>query len=310
MWLGLENLTPEQKRELWVARLMAHLPISWTTAIGAYMGERAAHKAIQDNLDWIVKMHRNLECLLQMEDRREREAWIINWTRRVGRMYSEYTLAKRLVRVGNLQVVGQENLKNLEKPVIFISCHLGNWELAFHVLTSLERSLTILYAPQNNQFHQAIATWVRQNWGNPVELIPASSQAMFQLIRSLQNGNNLLVYVDENKDDYVWAPSLGRSLPYAGNRWLMARLAVRYEVDIIPLYVEEIRPSRYQVVIETKLKSLELNDSVKGEKAKNLADQMDQIMNQWIISRFHQWYWMSELDIDKPFPSSLFTFND
>lgn len=296
----VRELTPAEKREYWVARLMAHLPIPWAAAIGSYMGERAVRAAIRDNLDWIQKMHCNLESLLEIGDRQEREQWIINWTRRVGRMHSEYTLIPRLIKDKRIEVLGKENLDGLDKSVIFVSCHSGNWELVGHVLWSLPRPIAALYATPENPVHQTIAIQVRKDWVDHTELIPASSRAMFQLVRALNRGNHLLLFIDEEKNGEILAPSLGRDLPYAGNRWLAARLAIKYNIDIFPIYVEEIDNSRYRVVIEQKLNH---GSGPREKRARYLADQLDKRLDCWIREHLEQWYWLGTLDLNKTLPS-------
>jgi hypothetical protein len=94
--------------------------------------------------------------------------------------------------------------------------------------------------------------WVERLSRN-LELIAASPQALRQLCKALAAGRNLLLYVNEVKDGFVWAPSLGRRIPERGNRWLAARLAVRYRVDLLPVSVERIGPARFRILISPKL---------------------------------------------------------
>lgn len=132
-----------------------------------------------------------------------------------------------------------------------------------------------------------------------LELVPASPRAAFQINRALACKKNLLLYVDEEKGGYVWAPSLGRELPYAGNRWMAARLAVRHEIDIVPVYVEQVAEARYRIVIEAKLQR---GGGTETSRARSLADQLEQRLDEWIRARLEQWYWLPSLALDKPLP--------
>ena len=294
-----QTLTPDQQKELWASRLMTFLPTDWTMAIGAFMGERAALQAIREKKDWVKNLHNNFEKLQGITDPIEREQKIIQWTRRVGSVHAGYPILQRMVTEDRLELVGQENLQNLTKPVIFVSCHLSNWEFIGDVLTRLSRSSCALYAPLENPVYQHFAIKVRQDWGTKIELVEASPQAMFQLIRALTKDKNLLFFIDEEKEGYVWGPSLGRKLSYAGNRWLAARLAVRYQVDIIPLYGSQIANARYRVVIEPKL---EQGSGDAENQARFFADQIDQRCDRWVREHLEQWYWLSALDLNKPLP--------
>lgn len=294
-----QKLTPDQQKELWASRLMTFLPTDWTTAIGAFMGERAALQAIREEKDWVKNLHNNFAKLRGITDPVEREQKIIQWTRRVGRLHSEFTILHQLVVEGRVEILGQENLSGLTSPVIFVSCHLGNWELTGQVVTSLQNCTYALYASPENPVYENIAAKARRGWKSKLTMVAASSCAIFQLNRALSQGNNLLLFIDEEKDGYIWGPSLGRKLPYAGNRWLAARLAVRHQVDIVPLYVEQVGNSRYRIVIEPVLKQV---DGDPQSRTKNLADQLDQRLNDWIATRLDQWYWFSDLDLTKSLP--------
>ncbi len=294
-----EKFTLLQQSQLWLAELMSVLPIPWTSAIGHYFGKRAAIQAIHNGDDWIKNMHISLERLRGIDDFKLREQQIIEWTGRIGRLHTQFTVLQRLVQEGYVEVVGQENLQNVSQPTIFVSCHLGNWELAAYIGTTLPNPSCALYAPPPNALYRYIATQARNSWMADFDLVPASSSAMFQLARALKAGSNLLLFIDEEKDGYIWGPSLGRKLPYGGNRWLAARLAVRYQLDIVPGFVEQIDESRYRIVIEPKLQKKSGNDD---NCARYLADQIDERMDQWVRERLEQWYWLSWLDLDKPLP--------
>jgi lauroyl/myristoyl acyltransferase len=122
---------------------------------------------------------------------------------------------------------------------------------------------------------------------------------MRQLVRALNSGRNMLIYIDEPRSDYVWAPSLGRTLPEAGNRWLTARLAVRHQLDILPVHVETLGVARYRIVIAPKL------SPGKGDEAvcvRALADEMDRWLEAWIRPDLENWYSLKDFVHDKPAP--------
>ena len=48
---------------------------------------------------------------------------------------------------------------------------------------------------------------------------------MRKLDKYLSEKTNLYILADEEKAGFVSAPSLGRDLPYVGNRWMLSRLA-------------------------------------------------------------------------------------
>lgn len=294
-----QQLTDEQRQELIAAQIMNLLPTPFVRALGAYMGKRAAKKAIKEQQQWTQNIRANLSKLKEFNDPIQQEKYILKWTSYIGTLHSEIVIIQRLVKENLLEITGKEYIDSAKSPLILTTCHLGNWELIGHLLSKLPNPTSVLYAPQANPVYHHFALKARSSWHPPLDLIPASSQASSQLIKALKQGNNLLIFIDEKKNDFIWSPSLGRQLPYAGNRWLAARLAVRYQVDIVPLYVHKIDQARYRIVIEQKLEKC-----VDGGQNQEIdwADQLNERLNTLINTYLDQWYWLGELDLDKPLP--------
>lgn len=283
---------------------MRIMPISWLAAIGGFFGAREGKRAITKQEPWVDKVHGSLQRYASVTDEKDRERRIVRCTRRIGRVYAEFAALQRIANSDRLEVVGMEHLSALSGPVILAGCHLGNWELMGHILTRLANPSCALYDPPENPVRHRLAVRARKAWMSDLQLVAASPRAMFELVRALKAGRNLLLYVDEEKNGAVWAPSLGRDLPYAGNRWLAARLAARHDVSIVPIYVEERAASRYRIVIEPPL------DPEPGEpeiRARELADALDRKFDKVIGERIEQWYWLPWLDPDKPLSASQYT---
>jgi len=281
--------------------LLRHLPVAWTSAIGGYFGALQGRKAIAAERKWVKRLHGNIERFSGVADAAERERRIIAYTRRIGCMYAEFTVLQRIVQEGRLEVIGAEHLRGLSRPVIIASGHLSNWELVVHALTLIEGASCALYDPPENPIRHRLAVQARSAWQCELELVPASTSAMRQITRAIGQGRNLLMYVDEEKDGHIWAPALGRQLPHAGNRWLTARLAVRYNADIIPIHIEAAGNARYCMIVQPKLVPGEGNDET---RARALADQMEQHLDAWIRAQPEQWYWLNLLDMDKRLPGA------
>ena len=283
---------------------MRIMPISWLAAIGGFFGAREGQRAIAKREPWVDKVHTSLQRYAGVADEKDREQRIVACTRRIGRVYAEFAALQRIANSDRLEVVGMEHLSDVSWPVIFAGCHLSNWELIVQVLTRLPNRSCALYDPPENPIRHRLAVRAREAWMPDFKLVASSQRAMLDPVRALKAGRNLLLYVDEEKNGAVWAPSLGRDLPYAGNRWFAARLAVRHGVSIVPLYVEERAASRYRIVIEPPL------DPEPGDPevcARELADALDSKLDKVIGERIEQWYWLPWLDPDKPLSASQYT---
>lgn len=292
--------TLEEYRDLLLATVIRFLPLQWVSAFGARMGEREGRRGIAKGRLWVQRLRDNFARYGCIQDRAEQDRLVLDYTTRIGRIYAEVTVLQRLVEKGRVEVVGLENLQGVSQPVILACCHLAHWELAGYVTTLLSGPSTALYAPLENPVHFRLVMRARHAWRKDSELVPASPRTMRQLTRALQQGRNLLMYIDEERDGYIWSPSLGRSLPQAGNRWLTARLAVRHNTDIVPVHVEAVGPARYRVVIEPKLAA---GDGDAEARVCTFAKLLDRKFDAWIREHPEQWYWLAYFSADKQPPA-------
>jgi lauroyl/myristoyl acyltransferase len=290
--------TLSQYSELWLWALLRRMPVVWASAIGAWLGARKAREGIGARRLWVQRMHASLERLCGISDAAERERRIVAFAARMGRLHAEYAVLDKIVHGGRLEMVGLEHLRDRQRPAILFSGHLANWELAGYPMAMLDNGCCALHESLDNPVRQRLATRTR-SWLRPdFQLIPASPHAMRRIIKALASGSNLLLYIDEHKDNLVWGPSLGRTLPNAGNRWLAARLAVSYQADLVPVHVQRICDARYRVVIEPQLHSAAAG---REERIADFARQMDQHLEAWVMANPEDWYGLSLFESDKPF---------
>lgn len=287
-----------QKTEYLMAKSLGLLPIEVTSDIGGYLGKTQAAKAIQAKRLWIDRLRNNLEHLCGIENAEEREKRLIAFISRIGRIYAEYMVLQKIVRKKKLDIIGQDILDGIDKQVIVASCHLSNWELVGHIGAYLQRPGFDLYLTLENPVREQLALEARSRWPIPHQHIPASVHCLRPITKALNEGSNFLIFIDEMRDDYVSAPSLGREIEYSGNRWFAARLAVKHGLDILPAYILPKGKGSYQAVVEPLIQPDKLLGS-DDEKAKAIADQLDGIMNRCVSEHLEHWYWLPYFDPHK-----------
>jgi Kdo2-lipid IVA lauroyltransferase/acyltransferase len=294
-------LLPNDYFELLLARIFRVLPLTLVAKIGSWLGARQGRRGIKAGRLWVARMHNNLERLWGVTDPLERERRIIEHARRVGRTYAEIPVLDRLVKAGKLEVQGLENLEHLSKPFIIISAHLSNWELMGRVTEIIGGHFCDVYLPLSGAraqlAYEARLKWRYEN-NKAGELIPAGPGALRAVTKAIVSGSNVLLFIDEEKDGFIRAPSLSREIPYMGNRWFAARLAVRHQLDVLPIYVESSGEGSYRAVIEPRLVAPGKGDT--ENQARALADLMDARLDDWVRKSPDDWYWLPLLDIPYP----------
>ncbi|EXJ12834.1 lysophospholipid acyltransferase family protein [Nitrincola nitratireducens] len=299
---AFRHWTSAQKAEYLMAKCLALLPVNWTSDIGAYLGNKEAQKAIKAKRLWIDRLRKNLEHLCDIQDAEERERRVVAFISRIGRIYAEFMVQQKIIKKNQIEISGRETLDSIDKPVIVVSCHLSNWELIGHVAALLQRPCCDLYLPPDNPVREYLALEARHKWPIPLELVPTSPSCMRQISKALSNGSNSVLFIDEMRDGYVSAPSLGRNIPYAGNRWFAARLAIKHELDILPAYILPNGKGHYRAIVEPLIQPSTFEGS-KEEKAKKIADKLDETINSWVSENLEHWYWLPYYEPQRGFPA-------
>lgn len=293
-------------------RGMGLLPIRLVSAIGAFLGRREAKKAIKANRLWVQRLHKNFSHYFGLHDVKQREQRIVQHVSRIGRVYAEFTVQQKLVQQGHITLVGAEHLATIKQPVIILSAHTSNWELIGSVLQALQRETCDLYTPPPSPARHQFALEARRCWGVPSRLVLASSpMAMRDISKGLEEGCNVVLLVDEEADGYIRAPHLGRShLPYLGNRWLAARLAVKHKVNILPVHVETVAPTYYRVIVDPVITPPNPSEGSEKSRAMQLADTLADKVEAWVRPQLDDWYWLQLFDSDQSPPPSRITKHD
>lgn len=286
-----------------MVKLIRCLPIPWASWLGGAVGALRGRKALKDANPGAARLRANITRFSGVTDPAELDRRVIAFYRLTGRIYAEIPNLQRLYAAGRVEVVGEENLVAAGKPCILLGCHVANWEMIGAVAHRVN-SLSVLYAPIRNAFHGEVVLAARLAWPDvDVEMIPKSPAAALRLNRALKKGRSLIILVDEIALGYIRGPSLGRSLPYAGNRRLAARLAVRNDINLVPVFVECVGFARYRVVIQSHV---ERPNGMIGETLeRHLADQIDQRLEAWVRPRIETWHCLPNFDPELAAPPDM-----
>ena len=284
--------------ELLLGKLMRLMPVKLTSQIGAILGRKEVLSRAGKNEAWVELFYHSIEQISGVSDPAEKRKLLIEFGKQVGRLYAEFNILHRIDQKRLIQIDGIENLDNRTKPSIFVAPHLANWEVIFKVFTGLDNPTCTLYEPRESEQKMAIVNKCRLDWGKNIQLISTSEPMVMRSIQhKLENNCNVFILPDEEKDGYVSAPSLGRTIPYSGNRWMVSRLAVKYSLDVIPMYVERFKSVNFKIHIDKKIRPQ--TDIENIQSARIVADKIDDVFNYWIRKCPQHWYWMPYLDLNK-----------
>lgn len=173
-------------------------------------------------------------------------------------------------------------LQDPPRPAIFVTAHIGNWELTTLVARQYGVPLAVIYAPDSNPFVDRLIRRYRRALG--CELIPKRG-GLRALLRALGEGRSIGFLIDTRQDD-------GEPVPFFGEPALTstvpARLALRAGLSLVPVRAERLAPARFRITFGP---ALEPDPTVQDERerARDLTRRVNERFEEWIRERPEQW---------------------
>jgi KDO2-lipid IV(A) lauroyltransferase len=204
-----------------------------------------------------------------------------------GRVFAEYIFIKDF-RTGKLasqiEIDGQEildEIKKLDKPVIFISGHFGNFELMAMYLEKTGINLSAIYRPLNNIFLNRIIEKIRKKYICKNQ-IKKGIGGIKKLI-SLQKKNcSTALMIDQRVSEGIKSNLFNKE---ALTTTIPAQLVKKFDMPIVPIYIERINGINFKITINKPLKFS--NET----STKDITDELNRILAKMIILNPEQWIW-------------------
>jgi KDO2-lipid IV(A) lauroyltransferase len=176
---------------------------------------------------------------------------------------------------------------------IFVTAHVGNWELSAAAAGHHGFPITVIYAPSRNPFIDRMLLAKREALG--CRLVSLEDGAR-NLLRELAEGRSVGLVVDTRDDDGVPVPFFGLDKL---TTLAPARLALRFGCALVPARVERVGPARFRLIVHEPIRPDPALASDK-ECAMQMMRDLNRLFEQWIRERPEQW-----LCIKRAWPKSL-----
>ncbi|MBB54179.1 MAG: lauroyl acyltransferase [Magnetovibrio sp.] len=267
----------------WLLRL---LPIDWASGLVGALARSIGPKLSVSN-----RARRNIQRALPELNARERETVVRDMWDNLGRVVGEYPHIGKLHARGTgnrLEIIGADfidQLRDDDKPGIFMMAHLGNWE--FSGLASSQRGLAVdrVYRQANNR----LTEWLLSQGRASIEgaLIPKGPAGAKQILSSLKIGNHLALLVDQKMNDGVAVPFFGTDAMTAP---ALAQLALRLKCPVVPVRVKRLQGAKFQVIVFPPIEFTPTGN----RQADVLAymTKINKIIEGWIRDTPGQWLWI------------------
>ena len=189
------------------------------------------------------------------------------------------------------ELVGEDILRTLAAqggPVIFVSGHIGNWEVLGRAAAACGMPFAGMYrAAANPQIDALIKDLRRDAAGTAMPLFPKGAAGARAALAHLRQGGHLALLMDQKMNDGIEATFFGQPAMTAS---AAAAMGLRFQCPIVPGYVRRIGPARFQAVCEAPLVLPDSGDRRADVLA--LTQAVNDCLERWIRERPESWLWM------------------
>lgn len=168
------------------------------------------------------------------------------------------------------------------RAIVFVTAHVGAWQLCNLIAPHYGLPITTVYAPETNPFLNARLLRLRQAF--QCQLAPRDG-SMRVLMRELGAGRAIGLAVDTRLDSGDPVPFFGVDAP---TNSAPARLALRYDCELVPLHVQRLPDMRYRVVLCEPIRAAATAASV-DDKALQMTRDLNSLFETWIRSTPTEW---------------------
>ncbi len=165
---------------------------------------------------------------------------------------------------------------------VFVTAHVGAWQLTNFIGPHLGIALTTVYAAESNPALRRLFLELRSAF--QVRLLP-SEAGVRPLIRELNAGNCVGLALDTRLDSGEPIPFFGVDAP---TNITAARLALRCDAALIPVHAERTAPGHFRVRVCEPIASGEPGAEPAARAIAMTAD-INRLFERWIRATPEQW---------------------
>lgn len=272
------------------AGLFGALPLGAASALGGWAARTIGPRLARDGI-----ARGNLELALPELSAADMDRIMVGMWDNFGRTVAEFAHLATYSRAeesdnGLITFAGLEHLERLKcdyRGAIFVGGHLGNWEVAPLMLRRAGLETVVVYRPLDAPYVDRLIhrqrTKITPDWAIKRREVKA-------LVSALRDRRSVSMLVDQK----LWQ---GEMIPFFGHdahtTTMPAKLALRYQVPIVPFRVERLSGARFRVSAYPPIPLPEGTSDTGDEEAEiALTLAINRVLEGWIRERPEQWHWL------------------
>jgi Kdo2-lipid IVA lauroyltransferase/acyltransferase len=273
----------------WLAAVVGALPRPLARAFGIGLGLLAY--VLHPRLRRVGR--RNLDLAFPARSPKEKKKILRGLYINLGRQLAEFCLFPRYTKENVARVAVYEGFQNFAeaetrgKGVVFLTAHLGGWEVASFAHSLYGHPMNIVMRPLDNPYVDALVDRYRTLHGN--RTFPKQDFAR-GLLSTLRQGETVGILMDTNM-----TPPQGAFVDFFGipacTATGLARVAVHTEAAVVPAFgVWDKHLGKYKICFEPALKLVSTGDD-DGDALANTA-LFTKVIETYATKYPDQWLWV------------------
>ena len=204
-----------------------------------------------------------------------------------GRIFSEYMYIKEFrdnSLENKIEIIGQkilDEIKNKDKPVIFISGHFNNFELMAMHLEKSGIKLAAIYRPLNNIFLNPIMEKIRKKYICKKQ-VKKGLYGTKEILKYFKEGSSIALMIDQRVSEGINSKFFNRD---ALTTTIPAQFVKKFNCNIVPIYIERKQKHQFRLEIFNPI------EFSKNEEIEKITNKLNTILEQMIVKNPDQWIW-------------------
>ena len=230
-------------------------------------------------------IYKNLDKLPTQLSDQSKERLIKDMWSNYGMTFIEYFFLRKFRNENfHMKIKGEKILDEIysnKKVVIFISGHFANYELMAMELTKKKIKLATIYRPLNNFFLNPFVEHIRKKFICKNQ-IKKGRMGVKDTINFINQEHSIALMIDQrvsegDKIEFFNSKAFTSTLP--------AQLALKYNLDIVPIHIERKNNNLFEMEVFKPL-------DIKKYKSKlEISKKLNQLLEEMIIRNPNQWIW-------------------
>ena len=228
---------------------------------------------------------KNLDIFLNKNSSVNKKQIIKSMWENYGKTFIEYIFLDYFRKKKNhITLSGEENLTQVIKknrPVIFISGHLANFELMSMEITKQNIPLATIYRPLNNFFLNPFMEFLRRRYVCSNQ-IKKGIKGVRETIEYVKKKYCIALMIDQRVSEgekviFFDRPALTTTLP--------AQLSTKFNLDIIPVFIERDKNNKFKVEFQKAINPKDFKNKYELTRELNIS------LEKMILRNPSQWIW-------------------